>query len=94
MRYVFAVCVSIVLIILFFFSLFSISEYGVIGLILAGSSGYCLYKLYMCMYNCYKTDVSATAHSSGSNGSARQSNLFSCILFGDSTDDDPDDRSR
>ena len=91
MRYVFAVCVSLILIILFFFSLFNIADYGALGLFLAGLSGYGLYKLYKFMYTNYKSGGSANDSSPCNNGSAGVSNLFECILFGDSTGDDPDD---
>lgn len=90
-RYVFAVCISIILIVLFFFSLFSVSDYGVVSLILAGASGCCLYKLYMFMFKSYKSGGYAAGRSSGKYDPAERSHLFQCIFFGDSTGDDPDD---
>ena len=93
MRYFFAVCVSIILVILFFFSLLSVSEYGVVALILSGASGYCLYKLYMMMYDRYKARGASSGCSSGNCSPVKPPSMFECILFGDSTEDDQDDRN-
>lgn len=94
MRNFLAVCVSIMLMIIFFFSLFHIIDYGIVGLFFTGLSGYCLYKLYMSVYNDNKRSSAGSSHKSNNSNPTGSSSMFMRILFGDATDatgDDPDD---
>ena len=85
MRYILAICITIALIVLFFFSLFSVAEYGIVSLIIAGASGYGLYKIFKPMYEGHKTGASKDGRSSGDDDSCCLASLIELMFFSDLT---------
>jgi len=93
MRYIFAMWVIIVLVFLLFFSLFGMIESGVTGFVLAGLSGYGLYKILRIMYKGYKAGNSKEKRPSGYGGSHSPSDPLEFIVFYDlDYDVDPDNK--
>lgn len=88
MKLFFAACTVIVLIVLFFFCLLNISDYGSLGLIIGGLSGYGLYKIFKPMYSGDKRGGQKSSDDSNTDGSSGAVSLFRSMIFSDSTGGD------
>ena len=84
--------VIIVLVFLFFFSLFSMAESGISSFLLAGLSGLGLYKILRIMYKGYKSEGAKEKRPSGCGVPKGSADPLEFIVFYDLTGDvDPDD---
>ena len=83
MRYFLAICITVVLIVLFFFALFSVSEYGIVSLVIAGASGYGLYRIFKPMYELGKSGGKKNSREPRGDDPDSISGLFEMMLFND-----------
>ena len=87
MREVFAIWVVIVLVFLFFFSLFSLAESGYSNLLITALSGFCLVRILMCMYRGRRSATAKEKRSPGWGGAQKPPGPLEYIIFYDMTDD-------
>jgi len=87
MRDVFAIWVVIVLVFLFFFSLFSLAESGYANLLITSISGFCLYRILRCMYRGRRPGAAKEKRPAGRGGAEKAPGPLEYIIFYDMTDD-------
>ena len=87
MRDIFAIWVVIVLVFLFFFSLFSLAESGYSNLIITVLTGFGLYRILRCMYKGRRTGTARGRHPTGSGGADESPGPLEFIIFGEMTED-------
>ena len=87
MRDVFAIWVVIVLVLLFFFSLFSLAESGFSNLLITVLSGFCLFRILRCMYKGRPSEAAKEKQSTGNPSSDKPPGPLEFMIFYDMTDD-------
>ena len=87
MRDVFAIWVVIVLVLLFFFSLFSLAESGYSNLFITVLSGFCLFRILRHMHKVSQINAAREKRSSGGCGADEPPGPLEYIVFYDLTDD-------
>jgi len=87
MREVFAIWVIIVLLFLFFFSVFSLAESGYSNLLIAGLSGYCLFRILRHMYKGSHSRAAKNKRPSCFGSADEPPGPLELIIFFDATDE-------
>ena len=85
MRFLFTQMIIIILVCIFIAALSNLTELGVVGWIIASSTGHALYKIFKLMHNSFSSTKSEEHRSSSNPASSNLSRQLQSFMFDDAT---------
>ena len=85
MRFLLTQIIIIILIFIFIAALSNLTELGVVGWIIAGSTGHALFRIYKLLHNSFRTPVVKGRYSSNDPGTSDYSAQLYSFMFDDVT---------